>query len=388
MKVAYHKPLVNKSIYKILTDSVNSGWLTTGPKVKEFESKLSEYLHAQNVIAVNSCTAALHLILAALDLPKGSRYIAPTYTFVATVEVGEYLGLTPVLIDSLADSFNLNLDHVEQVLKDDLDHSIRAIVPVHFAGQALDMKRLYSIAEKYDIYVIEDCAHATETISNCGKVGNTKYAAAFSFYANKNITTGGEGGAVATNDSDLATKIRKLSLHGMSRDGWNRFKTGGAWAYDVSELGYKYNMTDISASFGLDQLSQIENWHDRRIKIANMYIKTMSQISGIECPSHQSGPLHAWHLFIIKTIPEMWKINRDQIINHINENGIGTSVHYIPVHMHSYYVKKYGYNSQDFPIAQYLSERVISLPIFPGMTNKEVEYVISTISSIWETHRK
>ena len=388
MKVDYHKAIISKDIHEILDESVNSGWLTTGPKVKKYEAELAQYFEVEHVVAVNSCTAALHLSLAALNFPRASKFIAPTYTFVASVEVGEYLGMIPVLVDCKADTFNMDLDEVERVLLSDVKKDIKVIIPVHFAGQTVDMERINAIAMKYDLFVLEDCAHATESVSNIGKTGSTNSAACFSFYANKNVTTGGEGGAVATNSKNLADKIRLLSLHGMSKDGWKRFEIGGAWAYNVSELGYKCNMTDISASFGLDQLPHIGEWQKRRINIAKAYEQGIGGVEGIKTPKHIDGIVHAWHLYVITIIPELWKIGRDKIIDLINQKEIGTSVHYIPIHMHSYYSIKYGYKPQDFPVAMHLSENVISLPIYPRMTDPQISYVITTLTNIWEQNKK
>ena len=388
MKIPFHKPIFPSDLNYLLSESTESGWVTTGPKVKDFETQLGVYLNARYVVAVNSCTAALHLALASKGIRQGDQFIAPTYTFVASVEVGEYLGAEPILVDSDPNTFNLDLDKVENILSMDKGQKIKAIIPVHFAGQSVDKVRLNELAKKYNLFILEDGAHALETVSDIGKIGNTNHGVAFSFYANKNITTGGEGGAFATNDKELADKVRRLSLHGMSKDGWKLFQTGGKWAYDVADLGYKYNMTDISASFGIEQLSHVNNWHQRRLHIVSQYQKGMSGIKGLILPQHTSGKVHAWHLYVIRVIPELWRLTRNELIEKINEKGIGTSVHYIPVHMHSYYEKKYGFNPEDFPIAKQLSESVITLPLYPGMTEKQIEYVTSTINTLWKEYRK
>lgn len=387
MKIPFHKPIFPEDLNLIIKESIDSGWVTTGPKVEEFEKQLSEYLYAEHVIAVNSGTAALHLALAAKGIGIGDKFVVPTYTFVASVEVGEYLGAEPVLVDSDPDTFNLDLNQVEGILSEEKSRNIKAIIPVHFGGQAVNMKRVNELAEKYDLFVLEDAAHAVETVSNTGKVGNTNHAAAFSFYANKNITTGGEGGALATNDEQLADKVRKLSLHGMSKDGWKRFEIGGKWEYDVSELGYKYNMTDIAASFGHEQLTHIDDWYKRRLEIVKLYNDGMSDIEGIILPKHTNGEVHAWHLHVIRIKPRLWKISRNELIEKINEKGIGTSMHYIPVHMHSYYIEKYNYKPNDFPIAKKLFETVITLPLYPKMTNEQTQYIISTLMDLWHQYK-
>jgi dTDP-4-amino-4,6-dideoxygalactose transaminase len=242
---------------------------------------------------------------------------------------------------------------------------------------------LKNLAEKHGIFILEDAAHALETVSNAGKVGNTHDAAAFSFYANKNITTGGEGGAVSTNDSNLADKVRKLSLHGMSKDGWERFKGGGSWAYDVSELGYKYNMTDVAACFGLEQLQYVQSWHGRRVEIVQRYQNGLRNIQGLVLPHQDDQLIHAWQLFIIQLRSAEWQIGRNDLIEKLNKVGIGTSVHYIPVHMHSYYAGKYGWQPRDFSMAQQLAETVISLPLYPALKDHEVTYIIDHILQLW-----
>jgi len=385
MKIPFHKPIFPTDVNTVLKDTIDSGWVTTGPKVKEFEKELCNYLQAKNVIAVNSCTAALHLALAAKGIGKEDKFIVPTNTFVASVEVGEYLGAEPVLVDSDPHTFNLDLNQVEEVLNK--DKNIKALIPVHFGGQVVDMNVVNQLKNKYGLFVVEDAAHAFESVSAVGKVGNTSDAAAFSFYANKNITTGGEGGALATNDDKLADKVRILSLHGMSKDVWKRLETGGMWAYDVTELGYKYNMTDIAASFGLEQLYHIDDWYKRRKSIVDRYNHGMSDIDGLTLPPLANGNMNAWHLFVVRIKPKLWQVGRDVIIKKISEYGIGTSVHYIPVHMHSHYRKKYGYVPGDFPVAKSLSETVITVPLYPRLSDIEVDYVIDTINMLWEKFR-
>ena len=384
MKIPFHKPIIPKNLDDLFPDSIRSGWLTTGPMVKEFETQLSDYLQAEHVIAVNSGTAALHLALAAKVFQPGDKFIAPTYTFAATVEVGEYLGMEPILVDCVSDSFNMDLGQVETILRK--EKNIAAVIPVHFSGQAVDMERLKLLAEKHGNFVLEDAAHALESVSNAGKVGNTNDAAAFSFYANKNITTGGEGGAVSTNDSSLAEKVRKLSLHGMSKDGWERLKSGGSWAYDVSELGYKYNMSDVAACFGLEQLQHVQSWHGRRVEIVQRYRNGLRNIQGLVLPDQDDQLIHAWQLFIIQLRPAEWQTHRNVLIEKLNKVGIGTSVHYIPVHMHSYYAGKYGWQPQDFPVAQQLAETVISLPLYPALQDREVTCILDHIKQLWEQY--
>ena len=385
MNIPFHKPAIPRSFDEIYPESIKDGWLTTGPEVKSFENLLCDLAESNYAVAVNSCTAALHLALAAMGFSNGDKFIVPTYTFAASVEVGEYLGMEPILVDC-DEHFNINLDHVEDILSSNND--IKAIIPVHFAGKPVDMLKLNSLVSKKDIFILEDAAHSLETVSNLSKVGDTNHATAFSFYANKNITTAGEGGAITTNNQKLAEKIRKLSLHGMSKDGWSRFKTGSKWQYDVSELGYKYNLTDMSAIFGKWQIKYLNKWHKKRVKIFNAYQKNLKKIDGIVCPKNvNENEKHAHHLYIIKLQPKAWKIDRDNVIRLLNEAGIGTSVHYMPIHMHSYYQKKYGFKPEDFPKSKEYFENVITLPLYPELKTEQVQYIIDTINNVWEKNR-
>jgi dTDP-4-amino-4,6-dideoxygalactose transaminase len=381
MQIPFHKTAVPKSLDQILTDSIKEGWLTTGPIVKKFEDFICDYTLAENTVAVNSCTAGLHLALAAKEFPIGSKFIAPTYTFVATVEVGVHLGMSPVLVDC-DENFNIDLNQAYEHLKNDKD--IRAIMPVHFAGKPVNMKEIIAIAEKFDLFIVEDAAHSFETVSNLSKVGNSNHVTSFSFYANKNITTAGEGGAITTNDSNLSEKIRKLSLHGMSKDGWKRFKFGNKWEYDVDSLGFKYNLTDFAASYGLWQLKFLNDWHIKRKDIFNFYQNKFKNINGLVLPQDVTlEERHSYHLYVIKLIPEYWNITRNEIIIKLNEKGVGTSVHYKPVHLHTYYSNNFNMNQNDFPVSNDFYENVISLPIYPLLDKKSIDHIAEVIIWLW-----
>tara|TARA_X000001036_G_C20587000_1_gene769172 strand:- start:42 stop:1169 length:1128 start_codon:yes stop_codon:yes gene_type:complete len=362
----------------ILTDSLKSGWLTTGPIVNEFEHQLSTILGFNNTIAVNSCTGALHLALAAKGFGKGDKFIVPTYTFVATVGCGEYLGMEPILIDCVKDNFNFNIDHIEKYLKQ--DSSIKVIIPVHFAGYQVNMNDLFSLAEKYNIFILEDAAHLIGHQSPKNNFRYKNYAQAYSFYANKNITTLGEGGALTTDDDNFALKVRRLSLHGITKDGWDRF-AGGKWEYDVLDLGFKYNMPDIAASFGLWQLSKMDLWQNRRKKIARKYLDGLMNVDGIILPEIDNVK-SALHLFILKFELKKWKISKNEIIEKLIEMGISIAVHYKPIHLFTYYQKRYGYSNGNFPEAEKLYNSTISLPFYPDLKNNEINYIISVISSL------
>ena len=382
MKIPFHKPDLPESLDSIYLPSIKDGWLTTGSVVNQFEEELKKYLDSEFVILLNSCTAGLHLSLLAKGFSKEDEFILPTLTFASTVECGEYLGLKPNLIDSADDSFLLDLNKVEDNLKS--NNKIKAIIPMHYGGEALNMSELTSLALKYDVFIVNDAAHALETEYQSKKIGNTNYTSAFSFYANKNITTGGEGGAVSTNDKSIAKKIKKLSLHGISKDGWHRFKDNGKWEYDITELGYKYNLTDLSASFGLWQFKNINKWHNRRKSIAKKYISRLSNLRGITLPKSQEG--HAWHLFVIRVNVDEWSITRNEIIEKLNKKGIGLAVHYKPIHLLSYYKKNYDLDAENYSNANKLFNTIISLPIYPSLTNSEVDYITKTIKELFSEY--
>ena len=384
MKIPFQSPNIPKNFEKIFSESVCSGWLTTGSQVNEFEKKIAEYLGVRHIIAVNSCTAALHLALAAKGFGMGQKFIIPTLTFASTIECGEYLGMEPILLDSSKNGFLMDLNQIEDIVRN--DNSIKAIVPVHYAGESVNLHSIMEIANNFNLFVLQDAAHAFETEFNGNKIGNTNHAAAFSFYANKNLTTGGEGGALATNDSNLARRVKKLSLHGITKDGWNRFKTNGNWEYDIVEMGYKYNLTDYAACFGLWQMRQIDRWQKRRTEIVSKYNQGLSHIDSIILPNILEG--HAKHLFVIRLDLERWSISRNSFIEKMNQRGVGLAVHYKPIHQLSYYKKKYDFNYNNFVVANSLYKSIVSLPIYPNLSNKSLDYIIENINDLHITYSK
>tara|TARA_Y100000741_G_scaffold92303_1_gene68435 strand:- start:10976 stop:12142 length:1167 start_codon:yes stop_codon:yes gene_type:complete len=386
MKIPFHRPLFPNETIDSIEEVLSSGWVTTGKITHLFENKLCEYLEAKYVIAVNSCTSALHLGAIISGLSKKEKFIVPTYTFVSSVEIGEYIGAEPLLVDVDQKTMNLDLNQVENYLKK-YGKRIKTIIPVHLAGNPVKMNELRNLSNAYGCFLLEDGAHALEAIDDGKKIGNTEDAATFSFYANKNITTGGEGGAIATNNTSLAEKLKKLSLHGMNKDGWSRYSNTGKWSYDIGLLGYKYNLTDIASKIGLIQLQNIKSWHNKREIIAKKYDKGFSAINGIKLPPQQGkNSMHARHLYIIQINKKYWSIDRNQIIVELNKKGIGTSVHYLPIHMHSYYQKKYGFKPNDYPQSKVLFEAAISLPIYPDLNNNEILYIIDSIKELWNKY--
>ena len=379
MKIPFHKPNLPKSLDTIYSESLKSGWLTTGSIVKKFENELKKYLKSDFVVLLNSCTAGLHLSLLAKGLSKGDEFLLPTLTFASTIECGEYLGLKPNLIDCEENSFLVDLNKVEDQLK--RNKKIKAFLPMHYGGEPVNINQINLLAEKYSVFILHDAAHALETEYENKKIGKTDYASAFSFYANKNITTGGEGGAVSTNNGDIAKKIKKLSLHGITKDGWHRFKDNGKWEYDITELGYKYNLTDLSASFGLWQFKNINKWNNKRKLIAEKYLSLLSNIEGLTLPKNVNG--HAWHLFVLRINQNCWKITRNEIIQRLNMKGIGLAVHYKPIHHLSYYQKNYDLQNHDFINANKLFNSIISLPIYPLLKHSEIKYICDSIKELF-----
>ena len=384
MNIPFHKPILPKSLDEIYSDSIKNGWLTTGAQVRFFEKKLIEYLLYKKVFVLNSCTAGLHLALAAKGFKKGYKFLVPTLTFVSTIECGEHVDMEPILVDCTKNGFLFDLNYIEEQIKK--DDKIKAIIPMHYGGELCDMKHIICIAEKYGVFVLEDAAHALESSINYNKDSYQDHAIAFSFYANKNITSAGEGGALATNNESLAKKVKKLSLHGITKDGWDRFKDFGKWEYDITELGFKYNMTDVSASFALWQWNFLENWRNRRKNIADQYFLGLKDIEGIMLPKIAQN--HSLHLFVIQLRLKFWTISRNIFIDEMNKKGIGLAVHYKPIHQLSYYKKMYNLKYDNYPMANSLYDSIVSLPIYPSLKQEEIDYVISSIKEISIKHSK
>ena len=384
MNIPFHKPIIPESLECINTNSIKNGWLTTGSQVSRFEEKLSNYLLYKHVLALNSCTAGLHLALAAKGFQKGEKFLAPVLTFVSTIECGEYLGMSPVLVDCNINGFLIDLNFIEDKLK--RDSKIKAIIPMHYGGELNDMRNIFTIADKYGLFVLEDAAHSLENSIYNKNYNYQDHAIAYSFYANKNITSGGEGGALATNNKHLAKKVKKLSLHGITKDGWNRFKNFGKWEYDITDLGYKYNMTDISASFALWQWRHLKKWQFQRKQIVNKYSKELRNVEGLILPHIDEQ--HSLHLYVVRLKLELWQISRNEFIEKMNEKGIGLAVHYKPIHKLSYYKKMYSLKNYYYPRANDLFDSIVSLPLYPLLSDKEVDYIIQTIKSLFAKFSK
>jgi len=374
-------------------DTLRSGWLTTGPKVKRFEDEFAKSVGAAHAIAVNSCTAALHLAVEALELRPGQAVLVPTMTFAATAEIIRYQGAIPVLVDCEAET--LNMDFEDAARKLELARSgnrgaleVVGVIPVHVGGNMIDMSRLRAFAEEHNLWVVEDAAHsfpaawresADRPWQRCGE--DTSSVACFSFYANKTITTG-EGGMAVTSDPKLAERMRMMSLHGLSHDAWSRYSSKGSWDYRICAPGYKYNLTDIAAAIGIHQLARAEEMRREREAIARRYLREFAKLDQIAIPADDPDRIHSWHLFPLRLRVGRLTIDRDTFIERLKESGVGCSVHWRPLHLHPYYRETFGWEPEELPVATEVWRQLISLPIFPGMRDDEIEHVISTIKQL------
>ena len=387
-------PLIEEEEKKEVLDVLESGWLTTGPKTKQFEKEFASFVSVKHAIAVNSCTAALHLALEAIGVREGDEIIIPPMTFAATAEVVRYFNAKPVMADIFPDTLNINPGKIESGKgKNWALGKAKAIIPVHFAGLPCDMDDIMEIAKRYNMKVIEDAAHTLPSRYKGKMVGTIGDITCFSFYATKTITTG-EGGMITTANDEYAERMRIMSLHGISRDAWKRYSSEGSWYYEITAPGFKYNLTDLAAAVGLAQLKRAESMYLRRRKIALLYNEAFKDLAEIETPvtggdeNLENSTEHSWHLYVIKLNLELLNISRDEFINELKKEGIGTSVHFIPLHLHPYYRDTYGYKPNDFPVANETYMRIISLPIYPKMNDDDVVRVIETVGDIVKKNKK
>ena len=376
-------PTIEEDEINEVADTLKSGWITTGPKTHEFEKLFKEYIGSKHAIAVNSCTAGLHLSLVAADIDEGDEVITSPFTFASTVNVIVHQGAKPVFVDINHDTYNINQKKIEAAISD----KTKAIMPVHYAGQPCEMDEIMAIAKKHNLLVIEDAAHALSATYKGRKIGTIGDVTSFSFYATKIITTA-EGGMVTTDNDDLAEKIKLLSLHGISQDAWKRYSSEGSWYYEVLYPGYKYNMTDIQASMGIQQLKKLDKLQEARKAIARLYTNVFKDMPEITEPYVDEQVQHTWHLYPILINTDLLKIDRNKFIEALKAENIGTSVHFIPIHMHPYYRDRFGFNRGDFPSAEYVYERIISLPLYPRMTERDVGDVIAAVKKIVHCYRK
>jgi dTDP-4-amino-4,6-dideoxygalactose transaminase len=404
MAVPFFRPSVTQAEIDEVVACLKSGWLTTGPRTKQFEADFAAKVGAKHAIALNSCTAALHLALEAIGLQRGDCVVVPTMTFAATAEVVRYFDAVPVLVDCEPKTMCLDVAKLRTTLEALRDGKpvaglkgpygpVKAIIPMHYGGQMVDVAAVAALGKEFKIPIIEDAAHTLPAFYRAGasapwqQAGATADITCFSFYANKCITTG-EGGMAVTNDDKWADRMRVMSLHGISRDAWKRFTSEGSWYYEIDAPGFKYNLTDIASSLGLQQLKRSDElWKDRQ-RVANRYLAQLSKIPGLELPEEIADRQHSWHLFSVRLKTGAWSIDRNRFIDELKAKGITTSVHWMPLHLHPYYRRTYGFGEGLHAVAEDIWPRLVSLPIFPGLTEAEQDEVVAAITDLARVHGK
>lgn len=376
--IPFSRPSFTPETLQEVMECLQSGWITTGPRVQQFEKELSHFIGAPHVLTLTSATAGLYLALQALDIGEGDEVITTPLTFAATVNVIALTGATPVLIDADPHTYNMNLD----LLESRITPRTKAIMPVHFAGLPVDMERLNAIAGHHRLRVIEDAAHAIGTSFRGQQIGSFGDIQVFSFHATKNMTTG-EGGALVTRDPDLEKKVSVLRFHGIDRPAWNRFSQKGSPHYDVVQPAIKFNMMDIQAALGIHQLKQLDTFIEKRTALVKRYQEAFQSRDYLTCPPQgDERDRHAWHLFAPLVNEKAMGMNRDDLINALKAHHIGVSLHYRPVHLFSCYQKDYGFKAGDFPVAENIGNRTFSLPLFPDLTFAEQDRIIATLDHI------
>jgi dTDP-4-amino-4,6-dideoxygalactose transaminase len=376
-------PDLDESELAEIREALNSGWVTTGPKTKQFESEFASVVGAKHAVAVNSCTAAMHLALEAIGLKQGDEVITTPYTFAATAEVIRYFDARPVLVDVEPGFFNIDPALIERALTE----RTKAIMPVHIAGFPAELDPVHEIAKRRGIPVIEDAAHAFPTRYGGKMVGALSDVTCFSFYATKTITTG-EGGMICTESDALADRCRMMALHGISKDAWKRYTAEGTWYYEIIAPGYKYNMTDVAAAMGLAQLRKARTMYERRKEIARIYHEAFSPIGELQIPGDRADAQHAWHLYMLRLNLDRLRINRAGFMEELKKRNIGASVHFIPLHVHPYYRDTFGYRPEDLPVAYREYMREVSLPIFSKMSGEDVQSVVDAVTAIVAANRR
>ena len=418
--LSFSPPSIGEEEIAEVVDTLRSGWITTGPKVERFEREFASFVGAPAALALSSGTAALHLSLLSLGIGPGDGVITTPMTFCSTVHVIEHVGARPILVDVEPDTLNIEPRRIEDALKCAMRNGqceIKAIISVHLYGHPCEMDQILGIAQKYRLAVIEDAAHAlpakykgrligssipqsvppgrdnpqldSDTLSGSSNpqspIRNPQLAC-FSFYGTKNLTTG-EGGML-TGPPEILKKARVLSLHGMSKDAWKRYSAEGSWFYEVVEAGFKYNLTDLCASLGLAQLRKLGKFHARRREIARRYDEAFSRVPQLQAPTTRPEVDSAWHLYVLRLNLERLTLSRNCFIKELKARSIGTSVHFIPIHLHPYYRDRFGWKPEDFPVAFREYQRLLSLPLHPGLEDRDVEDVIHAVLSVVQKNKK
>lgn len=383
--IPFHRPEIDCAEIDAVTNTLRSGWLTTGARTAQFEKEFCDYIGARNALALSSGTAALHVALAALGIGPGDEVITTPLTFCATVTAIMHVGARPVLADIGPDG---NIDPV--CIEQKVTARTRAVIPVHFAGAPCHMDQIWSIAKKYSLFVIEDAAHAAGTFYRDKHVGAQSLASdavAFSFYATKNMTTG-EGGMITANREALLARMRVLALHGINRDAWGRYRENGNWYYEVLEAGFKYNLSDIQSAIGIQQLHKLERFIEKRAQYAGLYNQLLSDMEELEVPQAVKNGRHSWHLYVLRLNLAELNIDRGAFVSELRSRGIGASVHFIPIPLHPFFQERESQGENECPQCFELYPRLISLPLYPSMSEEEVCYVADSVREIVETFRK
>ena len=378
----FSPPLIGEEEIAEVVDTLRSSWITTGPKTRRFETEFAAHVQAPGALALSSCTAALHTALVTLQIGPGDEVVTTPMTFAASANVIEHVGARPVLADVEPDTLNLDPARVAAAITP----RTRAILPVHYAGHPVDLDALGLLAERHQLALIEDAAHALPAAYKGRRIGSGTNPVAFSFYATKNLTTA-EGGML-TGDPDFLARARIVGLHGMSREAWQRYDKGGSWYYEVVLPGFKYNMTDIQAALGVWQLRKLERHQARRRAVVALYDAAFAGEPALELPVTRPEVEHAWHLYVLRLRPEALRIDRDRFITELAERNIGTSVHFIPIHLHPYYRDRYGYAPDAYPVAHANCRRMLSLPLNPRLSDQDVADVIEAVRDVVRTHRR
>ena len=380
----FHRPSVTEADILAVSDALRAGWLTHGPVCERFEGGFARATNSAFAVSLSSGTAAMHLALLALGVGPGDEVVTTPLTFCSTAHVIEHLGATPVFAD--VDSSTLQIDPlaIERVLTS----RTRALLPVHYGGHPFDMDAILAIAEHRGLPVVEDAAHAFGAAIGGRPIGSFGRVTCFSFYATKNITTG-EGGMATTDDREVADRLRSLRLHGISRDAWKRYRREGTWFYEVTEPGFKANLTDPQAALGLSQLARDPEMRARRTTIAERYSESFNRMGGVvEPPVVSDGVTSAWHLYVLRLQLDALRIDRAAFIEELDALGVGASVHFIPLHLQPHFQKAFGLAPGDFPNAEREYRRIVSLPIYPDMTDEDVDYVIRCVDHVISSHAR
>lgn len=381
--ILFHRPFITEEEINEMVDTLRSGWLSMGPKTIRFEEEFSKYIGINRSIAVSSWTAAGHLALEAFGIKRDDEIIVPTMTFPATAEIVCYLGAKPVIVDVEEDTLNISLKEIEKALTP----KTKAIIPVHYAGQPCDMDEIMEFARQHNLKVLEDAAHSLPAFYKGRKIGTIADVTCFSFYVTKTLATG-EGGMICTNDEEIAERCTIMRLHGINRDAWKRYSESGSWYYEVVAPGFKYNFTDLQASLGLPQLKKVDDLWNSRKYIASKYTEAFKDSDLITLHTIKPDRETSWHLYPVRLNLDMLKVGREQIIEELKKNNIGVGVHFMPVHQHLFYSETFNLDDRNYPVASSVFPRLLSLPIYPGMTDKNIEKVINVFTDILKKYRK